>query len=118
MAKVYDVVVKTGSYQKDGEMKNRYENIGVVMDNGDGPFMLLKRTFNPAGVPDLKGDNSDMLLVSMFAPQEQNQQQNQQPQQHQGQGFQQQPPRGQHMKQPQQQQQPGYNGGNNNEPSF
>lgn len=71
--KLFDVVVKTGTYQKGGETKNRYENIGVVMDNGDGPFMLLKKTFNPAGVPDLKGDNSDMLLVSMFQPQDQGQ---------------------------------------------
>lgn len=93
--KLFDVVVKTGTYQKDGEQKNRYENIGVVMDNGDGPFMLLKKTFSPAGVPDLKGDNSDMLLVSLFEPQQNNapqQQPQQQPQQnfqqqHQGGGF-------------------------------
>ena len=80
MAKIFDVVVKTGTYQKGNETKNRYENIGVVMDNGDGPFMLLKRTFNPAGVPDLKGDNSDMVMVSLFAAEEQPQTQPQQPQ--------------------------------------
>ena len=101
--KMYDVVVKTGTYQKGNETKNRYENIGVVMDNGDGPFMLLKRTFNPAGVPDLKGDNSDMVLVSMFQPQEQNQQQQQAPQQ---QGYQQ-----QNGIIPAKQQAPGFNGG-------
>ena len=86
--KLFDVVVKTGTYQKNNETKNRYENIGVVMDSGDGPFMLLKRTFNPAGVPDFKGDNSDMVLVSLFEPNnDQGQQQPQQPQQN----FQQQP---------------------------
>ena len=71
MAKIFDVVVKTGTYQKGNETKNRYENIGVVMDNGDGPFLLLKKTFNPAGVPDLVGNNSDMLMVSLFQPQQQ-----------------------------------------------
>ena len=32
----YELAVKTGEYQKDGEKKNRYQNIGVIMDKGDG----------------------------------------------------------------------------------
>ena len=32
-SKLYDVAVKTGSYtDKTGATKNRYENIGVMMD--------------------------------------------------------------------------------------
>ena len=71
--KLYDVCVKTGSYQNaQGEMKNRYENIGTVMQGDDGgQFMLLKTTFNPAGVPN--PENKDAVLCSMFAPQQQGQ---------------------------------------------
>jgi hypothetical protein len=32
MGKVYDLVVSVGSYQKDGETKKRYKNVGVVME--------------------------------------------------------------------------------------
>lgn len=72
--KLYDVVVKTGSYtNNNGETKNRYENVGTVMKGDDGgQFMLLKTTFNPAGVPN--PENRDTILCSMFAPQQQGQQ--------------------------------------------
>lgn len=66
MTKKYDLAVKTGSYQKDGETKNRYENIGAVFQGDDGPFIVLKRSFNPAGVPFKEG--SDSIIVSCFAP--------------------------------------------------
>lgn len=63
--KLYDLAVKTGEYQdREGNTKGRYENIGAVMRNDNGQFMMLKRTFNPAGV-DGKGDS---ILVSMFEP--------------------------------------------------
>jgi len=68
MKKIYDLAVKTGSYQKDGETKNRYENIGSVMENENGQFMFLKRSFNPAGV-DFK-EGSESIIISMFAPKE------------------------------------------------
>lgn len=110
-SKMYDVVVKTGEYQSNGETKGRYENIGTMMQGDNGPFLILKRTFNPAGVPN--PDNKDSVLVSLFEPQQQqnNQQNNQQgqqqgqqqggyqqnqqqqPQQNRG-GYQQQPPQG------------------------
>lgn len=82
------MVVKTGSYQKDGETKNQYENIGSVMKGDNGSFLILKRTFNPAGVPN--PENKDSLIVSLFevdgkqSPQQARQQapqQQQQPQQ-------------------------------------
>lgn len=67
--KVFDLAVKTGSYQKDGAEKGRYENIGSVMQSDDGSqFLMLKRSFNPAGVP--FKDGSDAILVSMFKPKE------------------------------------------------
>lgn len=61
---VYDLAVKTGEYESNGQTKGRYENIGKVLRNDNGQFMLLKRTFNPAGVD----ANSDMVMVSMFEP--------------------------------------------------
>lgn len=65
-AKTHDLTVKTGEYTNSyGETKGRYENVGMVMTGDDGNQMfLLKRTFNPAGVPN--PDGKDSVLVSMF----------------------------------------------------
>ena len=77
--KLYDVTVKTGSYtDAQGQPKGRYENIGVMMQGDNGPYLMLRRTFNPAGVPN--EDNRDTVLCSLFEPKEQNQQQQQAPQ--------------------------------------
>lgn len=64
--KLGDLAVKTGSYaNRDGEQKNRYENIGALMQGDDGRYyILMKRTFNPAGVDVEPG--RDMLLVGVF----------------------------------------------------
>lgn len=67
--KLYDLAVKTGEYTVQGQTKGRYENVGAVMQSDDGnKFIMLKRVFNPAGVPDLSGRNSDSILLSMFPP--------------------------------------------------
>ena len=71
MQKLYDAVVKTGEYQSNGETKGRYENIGSVMQGENGQFLILKRTFNAAGVPN--PDNKDSVIVSFFEPQQQGQ---------------------------------------------
>lgn len=61
----YDLAVKTGSYQnQNGETKNRYMNVGVVLEGDNGPFILLDPAFNPAGVP----RKDDRVLISMFEP--------------------------------------------------
>lgn len=71
--KLYDVVVKTGSYVNgQGETKNRYENVGYVMQGDNGQFVILKRTFNPAGVPN--PEDKDSVILSMFEPQNNQQQ--------------------------------------------
>jgi hypothetical protein len=64
--KKYDLAVKTGEYtDSSGKKKGRYLNIGSVMANDDGgEFILINRTFNPAGVPN--PDNKDSVLVSKF----------------------------------------------------
>ena len=67
--RTHDLAVKTGTYQKGGETKNRYENIGsVFQDDNDGEFMTLKRTFNPAGCP--VADGKDSIIISKFAVKE------------------------------------------------
>lgn len=61
--KVYDICVKTGSYtNRDGETKNRYQNVGAVIQGDNGPFILLERWFNPAGVD----TDRDSVLLSLF----------------------------------------------------
>ena len=76
-SKTHDLVVKVGEYQVNGETKSRYENIGSMMQGDKGPFLILKRTFNPAGV--VNPENRDSLIVSCFEPQQNKQQA---PQQH------------------------------------
>lgn len=65
--KKYELVIKLGEYtDRNGDTKGRYENIGAVMMGDKGPYLMLKRTFNPAGVPN--PDNRDSVLVSCFEP--------------------------------------------------
>ena len=67
--KVYDLVVKVGEYADGrGDKKARFENVGAVMKGDNGSYIMLKRTFNPAGVPDFSGKNSDAILISCFEP--------------------------------------------------
>jgi hypothetical protein len=65
--KVKDLVVKTGTYISQGQEKGRWENVGSLMQGDDGnQFILLKRTFNPAGINVEPG--KDQVLISMFDP--------------------------------------------------
>lgn len=97
--KLYDLAVKTGEYTNaQGETKGRYENVGSVMQGDNGQFVILKRTFNPAGVPN--PDDKDSVLISCFEPQHSGQQQA--PMGGMQQGYQQ--PQQQYQQQPQQQQ--------------
>ena len=69
MTKLWDLAVKTGEYLKDGETRNRYENIGAMWEGrGDTPFITLKATFNPAAI--VRKEGSDSIMVSCFAPKE------------------------------------------------
>lgn len=88
--KIRDLAVKTGDYvDGQGQTKGRYENVGSMMKGEDGGvFLILKRTFNPAGVPNPEG--RDSVMVGCFELRDQGQGQNQQPQQNQRQAPQQQ----------------------------
>lgn len=72
--KIRDIVVKVGEYQdrSTGETKGRFENVGALMQNDDEAgsfFIMLKRTFNPAGVP--KQDDRESILLSCYIPKDQ-----------------------------------------------
>lgn len=64
--KIRDLAVKVSEYQdSQGQTKGRYENIGSMMKGEDGGvFLILKRTFNPAGV--INPDNRDSVMVGCF----------------------------------------------------
>jgi hypothetical protein len=65
MAKrAYDIVVKIGE-KSDG--KAIWQTVGVMMEGDRGPFILLNRTFNPAGVP-VKNPGDSSILCSLFEP--------------------------------------------------
>lgn len=65
---VKELSVVVGQYtNKAGETKNRYKNVGSILESDDGNnFILLDRTFNIAGVPN--PENRDTLLVNIFDP--------------------------------------------------
>lgn len=115
---------KTGEYQKDGQTKGRYVNIGVIQQSNDGgEYVLLDPTVSLAGI--LATQNAlaaqqgkeprDRVMVGVFEEQQQGgyqQQQQQQPQY-------QQPPQQPHGTQPPSQAQQYGNGVNNpNHPPF
>ena len=67
MKKLYDICIKTGTYEKDGKTEGRYENVGCIMEKEEGkPFMMINRTFNPAGIAN--PENRSSALLSLFVP--------------------------------------------------
>lgn len=86
------LVIRTGSYTKDGQEKGEYTRLGVMMDGDNGPYLLLDPCVNLAGC--LTKQNfmnkkngkqiRDSLMVSVFEDDSQQQrpktQQNQQQQ--------------------------------------
>lgn len=84
--KIKDLAVKVSEYVDNatGETKGRFENVGAVLRGDDGnEFLMLNRTFNPAGVPNPRGNDS--VLIGMFDPRPKDGQQR--PQQASGQGY-------------------------------
>lgn len=72
--KIKDLAVVVGQYQSGNDTKNRYLNVGSVMEtDSGGKFILLDRTFSPAGVPNPDGRST--VLISMFDAKDDQQQQ-------------------------------------------
>ena len=83
--KLYDCMVAVSKYNdQNGNTKTKWENIGAIWQNTDKngntyETLMLKRTFNPAGLDAKEG--ADSVRVSLFKPkppQGQNGQQGQQ----------------------------------------
>lgn len=67
MKKKYDAAVAVEKYtNREGQEKTRWQNVGSVMQNENGFFMFLDRTFNPAGVPNPDGKSN--VIISFFEP--------------------------------------------------
>ena len=58
------LVVKTGTYEKDGETKNRYKTIGHVHSGQHGEYITLDASANLAAFPRKDGD--DRVMVNMW----------------------------------------------------
>lgn len=68
--RTHDLAVVVGTYEdRDGNEKKRYANVGVMMEGDNGPFILLDRHFNPAGVNGKDGK----IVISCFEPKERDQ---------------------------------------------
>jgi len=81
MAKKYDIVCTVGEYKdNNGDTKKRYLNVGAIMSNDNGHYMLLDKTFNPAGLAEA---GKSAIILSLFEPKPREGQQlpQQQPQQ-------------------------------------
>ena len=78
-----DIVAVVGAYEKNGETKKQYRNIGKLLRNENGDFLVVDRTFNLAGMP---GSDSQVFL-SLFDPKPRDGQRNTQSAQPQGGGY-------------------------------
>ena len=44
------IAARIGSYEKDGQTKGEYVDIGVILNNNNGEYVLLNPTVDLAGV--------------------------------------------------------------------
>lgn len=65
--KMYDVEIPLGTYSdREGRQKTRWQNVGAVMEGDKGPYLLLDRWFNPAGMPN--PDDRTSVILSLIEP--------------------------------------------------
>jgi len=63
----YKLMVNLGKYtDREGKEKNRWKEIGRIMEGEKGPFALMDPTFNLAAIQ--RDPGRDMVIVSMFKP--------------------------------------------------
>lgn len=72
MPRLKDIVAVVGTYTSpNGETKKKYKTVGALIKTPDGrEFLVLDRTFNPAGVPNLSASqkDSDQCVLNLFEP--------------------------------------------------
>ena len=71
MAKKYDVVATTGTYEKDGEKKYLSRNVGSIIETKHGFRLLLDASFNPAGC---ERNEDGKVWLALFEPRKDNSQ--------------------------------------------
>ncbi len=72
--KKYDLCVRISYTDKNGDTKTSWENVGVMMENGNGPYLLIKPWVNFAGFP--RDEGRSHLIVSLFEYKENEQRSN------------------------------------------
>ncbi len=69
------LAVANGQYEKDGQQKTRWVNVGVIGISQNGKeYMLIDPTINFAGFP--REEGKDMVMVGIFDDSNQQQQSN------------------------------------------
>lgn len=79
------IVAKTGEYQKEGQTKGEYTKLGVMLNNDNGEYILLDPSVSLAGLlikqnalaAKSNGQQRDMVMISIFEDDNQNQNNNQ-----------------------------------------
>ena len=69
------LTAKIGEYEKDGQTKGRYADIGVILSSDKGEYMLMDPTVNLAGVLTLQNmmnhkagrKTSDRVMVGIYS---------------------------------------------------
>ena len=67
------IVEKTGTYTKDGEEKNEWTKIGIILEKDGNEFILFDPTVNMAGIAykqrvnGIAKQGSDTVIASIFA---------------------------------------------------
>ena len=70
--KVADIAIKVGEYEKDGQKKGEYENIGALMQGDDGnEFLLLNNScLNPSLAMIANRERKRRVIASIFRERE------------------------------------------------
>ena len=69
----YNITVKVGSYEKDGQTKGKYQTVGKVMEKDDGSrFIFIDPFFNFGAV---ERNGKDSVICSLMEPKDNNNQQ-------------------------------------------
>ncbi|CAB4164305.1 hypothetical protein UFOVP826_21 [uncultured Caudovirales phage] len=61
---IQNLVAVVGSYTKNGQEKKIYRTVGKFIQGDKGPYVLLNKDFNPAGVPSKEG--SDTISLGIY----------------------------------------------------
>ena len=64
------LVAKVGTYQKGGETKNRYQDIGAMLSNSNGEYIILNPSISLAGIlaqqNAMSGESRTNVMISIF----------------------------------------------------